>query len=333
MTGPGADDGFPLGAQAALGVRLRAAADQELGDSEREALETHLARSLEDRSRIQFERELRDAVGRAMGGVRAPESLRARVQEIMDAAREDAMQAAAAPGMSIVQEAPNEPEPQSAADSAPERLAPITRERSFWSRRQIMSGLAAAAVLVVASVFVWSMSGISVVPLSSDQEAYRAQLVRHVASEHERMEDPQAARRKLVMHEPLEVESFFLEVIGAPSADVRKLIEDTANCVFSGAGNCHVPGADGAAAHITFDVLVGDRRAPVSVFVSRDPGRLPIETGVTYAIDAKACGAPGERVLAWTDGRLLYVMVSKEADDACTSMLSRLGRPAPSKRL
>lgn len=325
MSVDGANFGLGGGAEEALSVRLRMAADGELGEAEREALEAHLARSLEDRARIQFERELRESVGRVMGGVRAPDALRARVSEIMAAAREGVA--------GLEDEAYAEPEAAREAP-APVRLAPATRRRSFWSRRQTLGALAAAAaVLLTASVFVWQIASMTRVPLNAAQETYRAELVRHVAGEHRRMDDPEARGRKLVMHEPAEVERFFAEVIDAPEGDVRELIEGTATCIFEGAGNCHVPGATGASAHIRLDVRVGDAQTPVSIFVCPDPGTLPIEVGATYLIDAAACGEGATRVVAWTDGRLLYVLVSGTVHDACPSVLSRLGRPMPSRRL
>ncbi|MEZ6242720.1 MAG: hypothetical protein R3B57_06715 [Phycisphaerales bacterium] len=314
------------GTEPSLAARLRMAADSELGEPEREALESHLARSLEDRARIQFERELRDSVGRVMGGVRAPESLRARVGEIIAASREDAAGRAETPVVSHQAH-------QSHEDRGPARLASHTRQRSFWTRRHAMGALVAAAVLVVASVFIVRMASITRVPLNAAQESYRAELVHHVANEHRRMEDPEARDQKLVMHDPEEVERFFDEVIDAPEGDVKDLIESTAGCAFSGAGNCHVPGATGASAHIQLDVKVGAAVTPVSVFVCADPGELPLQVGTTYVIDTEACGEGKTRVLAWTDGRLLYVVVSGTVHDACPSILARLGRPSPSRRL
>ncbi len=336
MSGHEANENTGAGGVAPLAVRLRMAADGELEAADREALEAHLARSLEDRARIQFEQELKGAVGRVMDGATAPASLRARVVEIIEASREDAAasapesepMAAVAPTVESVEAAPSvEPE------SAPERMAPMTREPSFWSRRGVLGGLAAAAVLALATVFIVRMAGITSVPLSADQEAYRAQLVRHVAGEHRRMEDPDAASRKLAMHEPDEVERFFSEVMDAPGGEVRQLIESTAQCVFSGAGNCRIPGADGAAAHVMLSVGSESGSAPVSVFVSADPHQLPMDPGETYVIDTGACGEGGTRVLAWTDGRLLYLVVSEAERRACPAVLKRLGRPGPGRKL
>ncbi len=319
------DAGQDAGQEGSLAVRLRMAADGELDGALLESLETHLERSLEDRARIQFERELREAVGRVMVGANAPDALRARVSQIAEASRD----ADSAPA--LFQEAA----PQDSRDEAPapERMAPLTRRTSFWTRREFVGGLAAAAVLALASVFVVRMAGITSVPLNAQQEAYRTELVQHVAKEHQRMEDPEAASRKLGMHEPAEVEAFFSEVIEAPSGAVKRLIESTAECVFSGAGNCHIPGVDGAAAHVMLRVKLGERTAPVSVFVCPDPGQLPMKVGETYVIDTDACGMGTSRVLAWSDGKLLYVVVSKATAKACPSVLTRLGRKSPGGRL
>ena len=69
------------------------------------------------------------------------------------------------------------------------------------------------------------------------------------------------------------------------------------------------------------------------MFVCADPGELPMKPGVTYAVDAEACGVGGTRVLAWTDGRLLFVVVSDATDDACPSVLAQLGRPGATQQL
>lgn len=66
------------GAEGAMGpgVLLRAAADGELDPCQRERLAAHLREHPEDLRRVDFERQLRDACGRSLGGPSAPAHLR-----------------------------------------------------------------------------------------------------------------------------------------------------------------------------------------------------------------------------------------------------------------
>ena len=103
----------------------------------------------------------------------------------------------------------------------------------------------------------------------------------------------------------------------------------------AGAGNCHVPGSNGSSAHLRFDLIApdGSIEQVVSVFVKADHGELPIEPGVTYALDTKACGESGTRVLTWTDGSLVYFIVADVINDGCVTLLKHLGVDNPSKGL
>ncbi len=302
---------------------LRAAADDELTSEQRDRLDRHLSRSLEGHARIQFERELRSAVGRVMGVPTAPAALRAGVERIIESARD------------------SEPTPEFKPAEAVretggvEALRVQTRSRSFWANRQAwMGALAAVLVVGVASVLVWQAASLVGVQLTDDQRDYRSRLVGHVASEHRRVIDPAVAATKLSVREPEEVQAFFRQVVGS-TPSVPGLTEGTPSLAFVGAGNCHVPGSDGSSAHLRFDVIGPDGSVErvVSVFVKTDNGELPLEAGVTYAMDTKACGESGTRVLVWSNGGLVYFMVADAINDGCVAVLEHLGVARPSKSL
>ncbi len=303
---------------------MRMAADGELTDDQRERLDRLLSRSLEGHARIQFERELRGAVGRVMGASSAPASLRASVERIVESARDSEP----APELKLT-EAPRP------GASMPEPLRAQTRSRSFWARRQSLVGaLAAVLVVGVASVLVWQATRLAGVSLTAAQTDYRSRLVSHVAGEHRRVIDPTVAANKLSLHEPEEVRAFFQQVVGSVPS-MEGLTVGTPEMVFVGAGNCHVPGSDGSSAHLRLDLIAPDGSVArvVSVFVKADHGELPMEPGVTYALDTKACGQSGTRVLAWTDGGLAYFMVADAINDGCVAVLERLGVKKPTQGL
>ncbi len=316
------------GDQAAMpdAALMRLAADDELSDEQRETLDRLLSRSLEGHARVQFERELRGAVGRVMGATSAPASLRASVERIIESARDSEP----TPELKLTEA----PKPGSGA-SMPVPLRVQTRSRSFWARRQsLVSVLAAVLVVGVASVLVWQATRLAGVHLTDAQMDYRSRLVGHVAGEHRRVIDPAVAASKLSLHEPEEVRAFFQQVVGSVPS-MEGLTVGTPEMVFVGAGNCHVPGSDGSSAHLRLDLIAPDGSVErvVSVFVKADHGELPLEPGVTYALDTKACGESGTRVLAWTDGGLVYFMVADAINDGCVAVLEHLGVKKPSQGL
>lgn len=314
------------GADLPDGALLRAAADGELSDEQGEQLDRYLSRSLEGHARVQFERELRDAVGRVMDTPAAPRALRDKVERIIEGARDSEP----APELKL---SGSNAAPAASASAAP--LSVQTRSRSFWANRQAWAGaLAAVLVFGVASVLVWQATRLAGVQLTDDQRAYRSQLVGHVADEHRRVMDAQVAASKLSLHEPEEVRAFFQQVVGSVP-EMQGLTVGTPTLEFAGAGNCHVPGSNGSSAHLRFDLIApdGSIEQVVSVFVKADNGELPIEPGVTYALDTKACGQAGTRVLTWTDGSLVYFIVADVINDGCVTLLKHLGVDNPSKGL
>lgn len=308
------------------GALLRAAADGELSETQGEQLDRYLARSLEGHARVQFERELREAVGRVMGEPVAPESLRASVRRIVEGARDSEP----APELKL-----GGTDAPAAGSTAITSMGVRTRKRSFWANRQVWAGaLAAVVVFGVASALVWQATRLTGVHLTSDQLDYRSRLVGHVAGEHRRVIDPQVAASKLSLHDPEEVRAFFQQVVGTVPG-LEGLTVGTPTLVFAGVGNCHVPGSNGSSAHLRFDLIGADGgiEQVVSVFIKADHGELPMDPGVTYTLDTKACGQPGTRVLAWSDGTLVYYLVADVINDGCVKLLKHLGVPTPSRGL
>ena len=328
MTDAGNDNSGATGGQTPMSdaALLRAAADGELSAEQREQLDRHLSRSLEGHARIQFEKELRDAVGRVMQMPAAPTALRASVGRIIESARDSEP----TPELKLTEApAPAKPAREDERPSIQTRPAPFLVKRQAW-----MSALAAVLVVGVASVLVWQATKLAGVQLTDDQRDYRSRLVGHVADEHKRVINPQVAASKLSLHEPEEVRAFFQQVVGSVP-EMQGLTVGTSTLSFAGAGNCHVPGSDGGSAHIRFDLIApnGAVKQIVSVFVKADNGELPLTPGVTYAMDTKACGQSGTRVLTWTDGTLVYFMVADTINDGCSAVLAHLGIDRPSKSL
>ena len=183
-------------------------------------------------------------------------------------------------------------------------------------------------------MLVWQATRLAGASLNASQLDYRSRVVGHVAGEHRRVINPDVAASKLSLHEPGEVRAFFEQVVGSVPP-MEGLTSGTPTLVFAGAGNCHVPGSDGSSAHLRFDLVGPDGSVEqvVSVFVKPDHGELPMEPGITYSLDTKACGEPGTRVLTWTDGTLVYFIVADILNDGCVKVLTHLGASRNPKSL
>lgn len=303
---PAGDELFPDGLDGdARGAAIRAAADGELTDLQAGSLES-------DSGAIAFERSLRDATARTMGGVTAPAGLR---ESILAASRE----ASAADDAAL-------------ADALHAR-AEQTRSASFWSGTRVVGAMAAALLLAVVGVFAWTstQNGGSGGGLDT---AYRTNLAQFVAGEHTRTLDEAYADRKYIYKAP------------DAAADAMKADLDRDPVIppcggattFAGASPCGVPGK-GPSAHMQFVLPVHDENGAivegaegrkVSVFVKQDKGELELAEGTTYLVNAEACNLSDVYICVWRRNGLLYTLVSEDRNaPMCTTFLSQFGVDPP----
>lgn len=298
-----------------IAALLRAAADGELTPEQQQRLDTHLAQNPGDAGRIEFERELREACSRAMGGVTCPAALRARVEAL----------------------ASNAASVEAAADQAmAARLgnrAAETSKRSFWSQhsRFVVQAMAAVLVIGVGSVFIMqsiqtaSKSVLDGAPL--EQVAFRNEIAQFVSAEHHRCCEEEAAEAKFVVRDASEAAEQFGELLGAP-LDLPGATGPIEIVSFRGGGQCGVPGSDGISVHMRFDFDRGaGELSKVSLFIAPDRGLLPIEVGTTYRVNTKACGIAGASILVWTDGALVYYIVAEADDGGCGDLVDAMDGP------
>ena len=312
---PSGDALFPEGAaDGPRGAVIRAAADGELTPEQ--------ASTVDAGDAIAFERSLRDATARAMGGVTAPAGL---CEAILSQARG------------------GRPEDDALADAMHAR-GEETRDRSFWSAGRGVAALAAAVLLAVVGVMVWQgnpapgqgagASGGALATIGGVDTAYRTNLARFVADEHSRTLDDRYAERKFTAKVPSEAaDAIKADLHGDP------VIPPCGGATkFAGASPCGVPGK-GPSAHMQFVLPVHDANGEivpdatgrkVSVFVKQDKGELAIAEGTTYLVNAQACNRSDVYICVWRRDGLLYTLVSEGRNEPmCTKFLAQFGVEPP----
>lgn len=305
--------GIPAGEVGRAAV-IRAAADGELDGAEQtEAVAAALADS---GAEVSFERRLREATGRVMGGVSAPAGLRERI-------------AALAQQASVEQAATDALDQEALAAGLAERSTE-TRSPGFWSsgvfsRGRVVGAIAAVLLLGVAGVFVSQMS--SLTTQQGDTLAYRTSLAQFVSGEHTRTLDDRVAETKYTYKAADDASVAMTKVLAStpviPPCDGRTK--------FRGASPCGVPGK-GPSAHMQFVLPAENDSAGriVSVFVKQDRGELPIEENTTYRINAKACHLSDVYICVWRHEGLLYTLVSEDNNaPMCAVFMSQFGVAPP----
>ncbi|MEQ8770286.1 MAG: hypothetical protein RIB60_07235 [Phycisphaerales bacterium] len=303
-----------------LAALLRAGADDELTPAEQARLDEHLAANGGDAARVAFERGLRAACGKAMGGERCPDALRATIERIV-------------------------------AESNPvygegiEAKATETRSASFWSSPRFVGVVGAAAAIAlmfaIGGVLVGqpgaSNSGNQLASggATSDLQyvAYRNQVSRFVANEHNRCwESEEVTNRKFVMTGSTLADEFRNQL--GSEVHIPALDQPVEQIKFRGGGKCHLPKTD-ATLHLRWDVAGegGEPATAVSMFVAPDNGMLPLSEGVTYEINGKECGAEGASLLVWTKGGMTFFLVSDSLTGACDKFRKQMGAPAETEGL
>lgn len=293
-----------------IAALLRACADGELNPEQCERLKALVREHPEAGSQHDFEQHLRGCCGRAMTRPCCPGALRERIS---------AMVAAANLADATAGEAYAERMEQSNAS---------TRDRSFWSRGPVL-GVAAVLVLSVAGVLIWQSTGLrQAMPGSPIIEpvGYSESMGRFVLSEHNRCCFEKAAQAKFSHHDIGDTIGYFSEQFGRP-VQLPDMSQDDRRIEFYGGGDCHVP-MTSASGHLRFDAF-DDAGNPISLslFISPDPGQLPLEEGVTYVLSSKACEEAGASLFVWVSEGVQYVLVSEAPDDACASVRAIMKAP------
>lgn len=264
--------GLPLDLAGAAAIR--AAADGELdaaGLSSLNAAQPDLA------DRVDFDRTLRSAVARAMGGVSAPAALRSRVQSMAAAHRDD-------PPRSL----PFQPAP------APLRFAPVR-----WAAIAALFILSSAVIYLGYSQaqhagYFGPPSGVQLATFIRLEHGQCARFSSHFERKFEELDQDQAdeAANSILGSLPPMIK---LPVAGLSSAGYE----------FAGIGRCAVPGR-GRSAHLLFARPQNQYDSPISLFVQVDTGQLSIAHEFGYAFGPSDAVAGGP--IVWRrDGFLYYL--------------------------
>lgn len=298
-------------------------ADGELTPDQERSLELHLETVPADAARIEAETKLREAVDRvASSGPATPAGLYDRV-------------AAALADLKVAEFDPDLVRPSASAPAPttqdlPGRLAPLTRDRSFWTRVSPWNLTAAAAVLALGAVA-------TVLLLSKPQSlpeqmvASRTAAVQFVAREHGRcFLDLAPGAEKFRLTSSAGLPEFAADVIGREVALADLLASGAENLRFIDAGPCGVP-RGGRSMHLRFEMPIAGEPEPtaVSLFVQRYTGEQGLDEGTTYALDP-AAGADLElkspTVYTWLRDGLVYYLVIDDAK-ACSTARQEMAAP------
>ncbi|MEM9165655.1 MAG: hypothetical protein AAGB48_01375 [Planctomycetota bacterium] len=296
-----------------LAALLRLAADGELSAEQERRLESMLeaAPDTAAAARIEAEQHLRAAIGRALGGepASAPAGLRDRVAAAM---------AAEPLGYESL------PHDQ----DVPTRLAPATRDRSFWSGAAVTRLTAAAALValgLIAGVLVLGPQG-----ASDEAFASRSAAVQFVAREHGRcIVDLEPGAGKFQVTDTSMLPGFAQSVIGREVAVADLVAGGVENVAFIDAGPCGVP-RGGRSMHLRFDVpLEPGLSTRVSLFVQEYTGGTELREDTTYELDPSAISETDLKsptVYTWLKDGLVYYLVIDKAE-ACESIREQLAAP------
>ena len=291
-----------------IGATLRAAADAELTPAQEQAL-PHVDRRDD---RVTFERDLRDAVRRVMGGAEtgAPEALRGRIE-------------------AMFRDGVGDPESHDDASDRPGVIrTPMgdTRERSFWTR---VSGIGAvAAVLALcATVVVFSLRQSQSPNATSGATTLQAStLASFVHDEHEHCAgDREYADRKFKVNDVAGAVDVAREHFGEVPSMLERGFEDleTIGFGFAGLSRCAVPGK-GKSVHIVFDSTIETSRL-VSLFIQKDENDWRISDSRCARVHE---GLPeGQTVTVWRREGFFFFLFTLHQDDLET-FHALLGVPA-----
>ena len=291
-----------------IAALLRAFADGELTDCQCEELDTYLAQNPEAESQIAFEKAMKGCCSRAMAKPCCPDALRAKIIAM----------AGAQPGADA----------EAYADRF-EASNAQTRSPSFWSRSPVM-GVAAALLIMVAGTLIWQSAslGPSSAPehFTSTQATYFDRVSNFVVKEHNRCCDDKVAQNKLITHDINQAVAYFSSEFEHELA-IPDMVQAEGQVQFFGGGDCSVPSTS-RSGHLRFDATNPDgTHISLSLFISPDPGLLPMQEGLTYPLNAKACTDSGARIFAWVDNGIQYLLVSEAEDSMCATVREIMHAP------
>ncbi len=304
-----------------LAALVRLAADGEISAEQERRLELELDRDPSLSRQVEAEQLLRASVERAFGdasaGPATPAGLRDRV-------------AAALAGVELAGLAQEGFEP--AADGAdtvdvPTRLASMTRDRSFWNGPAARVLAAAAALTLVATVFIVSRTGVPTESPVGD----RTRAVQFVASEHGRcVTDIAPGAGKFRVTNASGMPGLTGDVLGREISLADLVVNGAENVAFIDAGPCHVPGGGGSM-HLRFEVPAETGGEPhrFSLFVQQDQGTLELSEGVSYVLDPSNGGQVELKspvIYVWLRAGMVYYLVV-DTPKACGAIRERLAAP------
>ncbi|MEO0631780.1 MAG: hypothetical protein AAFY46_13810 [Planctomycetota bacterium] len=300
------DDRHSITGDLPLAALVRLAADGEISAEQERRLEVELERDSDLARRIEAEQLMRSSLERAFAeGPAAPAGLRDRVAAAMASVELDADDA-----------------------DVPTQMASMTRDRSFWAGPAARVLAAAAALTLVATVFVVSRGGAGPdSPLGN-----RTRAVQFVASEHGRcVVDIAPGAGKFRVTNAGEMPGLTGDVLGQEITLADLVVNGAENVSFIDAGRCGVPGG-GSSMHMRFEVPSGTGGEPheFSLFVQQDQGTLELSEGVSYVLDPSNGGElelKSPVIYVWLRGGMVYYLVV-DNPKACGMIRERLAAPA-----
>lgn len=235
-----------------------------------------------DRTRVEFERALRQAVDRVSPDATAPDHLRA---SIMQAFREHAPPAAAAP--------------VGASDSR------ATTSPSFWNRAPRWLGVAALLALCATVVVMSIRTGYTT--FGGHQGAIKtASFIQREADSCTQLDEHFNAKfRARSMDEARDLATSIFQK--TPEALLRA--DDALTAMgyrFAGFGRCAVPGP-GDSAHLIYHADANHADA-LSLFIQQESDALALERDCCYLLPGGE--ASDDRVVAWREDGFIYYLFS-----------------------
>lgn len=291
-----------------LAALLRAAADDELCSHDERRLEAYIEEDPSLASRIECDQKLREAIGRAFccdSGDCAPKNLCDCVTDAMRCCQLE-----------------------ESTTSVPGEMTPRTRSFSFWQRGNFKMGLAAAALIAIGAVALFSNLQ---APLGPNQAlADRTAAASYVASEHGHcITDTVHASRKLALQDSSELPAFTSSVVGSEIALADLVASGATDIRFLDAGACHVPGG-GPSMHMRF--RLPDIEGESSLFIQRDSGRMKLSEGITYMLAPSGAAPNTPSVYIWLrEGFVYYLVIAERAE--CETLRKSLILPTQTQNL
>lgn len=315
----------PLRMDPGLAALLRKAADGELAYEEMIALRMYMDANAMAEDRVEFERQLRSACRRTMADVRAPDALRSRVQELVEASR----QSTAADRGEVVAENQGRPIVVRRVSRDAEEPRPYRYAGWIWSARNAAAAIALLLAGFTAARLLDSNPRVRVAPdLDSNNRFVRADMAGYLSSQLAAYEsasktDSMAAKVQFMsLQRTLVVAEDWLQ-----QRPLTPIDDPEAGVTFVGGGQATMPGA-GKAFHFRYRVSkpeVPGQSQLVSVFIQQDRLEVPLESGMTYGVMG-----PIDTVIWVTrrDGLVYYTLA--ESRWAVRRAMSALGLPEAS---